>query len=311
MKEIFDYKTTAQIMRSFDFETYDFGADNQVLMDRYNLEFPALMAVYDHLTLFRNGDFHKKLRKRQLKRLVAMRERHMELIGENRARVPQVFTQDGPLDVVTDFLVPFYNELWKDHIQLTDAQQEEFRAFFTLLEPRRAIRERLRVDKILQGAVKPDADDEWLDFFTLYFMGRMALVGSFTLSFWNIWHDNPGVPMSQIDWPTELTDTSVKQVDRIVSRDVTVNGCPFEAGDFIRCHIDPRITGHTPDRELNLFGAGRRLCLGRPLTQEVWLAMVDEFRKLDVVVTPHSDTVPHIEHPLDAPRSMMVTVAKA
>lgn len=290
---------------------YDFGSDNRVLEERHGIDLSALMDLYDHLALFQNGEGHKALRQHQLRLITELRPLQMERLEESRTRIPRIFDREGPLDIVADFLVPFYNDIWRDHINLTHDAQENLRDFFILMDPNSRISARRRVNAMLREVIPDDRSDDWLDLFSLYFMGRMALVGGFALTLWNIWKDNLGTPMSQIAWPSEQTDTSVKQTHRIVTRDVKVRDQSFQKGEVVCCHIDPRINGHAPDRELGLFGAGQRLCLGRPLTLAVWNAMVEEFGRLDIIITPRGDAPPPIAHPLDAPRSMIVDLVRA
>lgn len=310
MEDITDTAMVAQIIRSDAFRVTDIGAFYRDLSGRYDLDFDATIAVSERILFLLNDTPHSAGRTRQTRLLKTRRQAHLDHIDTWLSLHADAFLQGGERDFVNGFLIPLYNAIWLDDLALPHDMQEDLRDCTELLNPQCPLRISLKLNRMLDRIIHihGDPDDEWLDCFAMYFIGRMSVVASMALSFWGIWDRNRGVPMSAIDWPMDVPEASVKHVTRVARHDVEIQGCPMRKDDVLRCYLDPKVTHHTPDRTLSLFGAGQRLCIGRPLVITLWRSIIERLAASDAVIELLSDTPPTVEKSLASPKSMMIRV---
>ena len=99
-------------------------------------------------------------------------------------------------------------------------------------------------------------------------LGRDALIGTVALSLRAHFEQVEGNPLSSAAMPTVPTHTGVPFVDREAQADLDLGGCPIHAGETVRVALDG-FQGMPDASRLRFFGAGRHLCLGRPLSLEL------------------------------------------
>jgi hypothetical protein len=100
-----------------------------------------------------------------------------------------------------------------------------------------------------------------------------ALTGSMGESLHQLFRQNPGVPLTKIDFPTVPNETGVAFAERIVEQPFDFDGTSFRLGDRIRIMLQSFAYSSDAATRTRMFGAGLHTCLGRQLSLELWSAL--------------------------------------
>jgi hypothetical protein len=105
-------------------------------------------------------------------------------------------------------------------------------------------------------------------------VGKDAFIGSVVLSVWETLVRNPGSRLSEVTFSKDLPATGVPYVERVALDDATVGRISVRKDERIRLYLDATAR-HVSGEEANLlFGKGRHLCLGKPMTLAIWRALI-------------------------------------
>ena len=127
----------------------------------------------------------------------------------------------------------------------------------------------------------PDASEEeegWR--LALLILGHDPLAGSLAATLYRVLLAHPGVPLSEIDYPTAPINSSVAFAERVVEEPFQYQGISFNKGDRIRMLLQSfQYTGE-PAGRMRMFGAGAHVCLGRQAALELWSLMAKRLSQI-------------------------------
>ena len=98
-----------------------------------------------------------------------------------------------------------------------------------LFSPLLSIRERLRINKRIEGFLKAHREDEQqqLILLCLISLGARPFAGTLSLSLYEIFEANPRSRMCDLTWPEMFPSSSLRFVDRICTKQTAISAQNF------------------------------------------------------------------------------------
>lgn len=119
----------------------------------------------------------------------------------------------------------------------------------------------------------------------LMIIGRDSLVGTLASSLHSIIQKNLNRRFSEISFPDFPPETGVAIAERTAVGDITVGSTTIKAGDSVRMYFQPISAADSAVSRQNLFGAGTHSCIGRPISLDVWRALISTLSQFTCQVT--------------------------
>lgn len=135
----------------------------------------------------------------------------------------------------------------------------------------------------------------------LHILGYDALLGSVQQSFLKVVQAHPGTSLNRIDWPDQMPASAVPTVERVATRDLTIDQQTVRAGERIRLYLDT--AEGSPDL---FFGGGRHKCVGMGISQKIWQAFADVFRQARCTVRVLEVHYPTSDFVFNCPNQLLV-----
>lgn len=251
------------------------------LAERLGIDLSATVTVMSHLPLWTAGQEHADLRRDTaafLNRDRASKTRRAE--AAIRARFDRHVIAAGPevdlmaflQEATADFLEPFTG---------LRRRASGIDPVLSLFSSNLGVAARRRLDAAIRAQMAeaearfPDDDPRTLAIRVgQWWMGYDGLLGTFGQSLHRHLSRLDGGRLDRDPMPAIPTDTGVPMIGRIARTDKVVAGCPVSAGQQVECGLDGFNDGTEADR-LRFFGAGRHLCLGRPMALDFCRIMAD------------------------------------
>jgi hypothetical protein len=112
-------------------------------------------------------------------------------------------------------------------------------------------------------------------------VGRDALIGTLANSLHEIFASQKGTRLCDIAYDQIPLKTGVPYIDRVATEDGEAAGTYFLEGAEVTVRLDAYEASEDPKDRLGFFGHGRHLCLGRPLSLDLWRAIVSHLSSVD------------------------------
>lgn len=114
-------------------------------------------------------------------------------------------------------------------------------------------------------------------------LGVNTLLGSVCLSLVHIAQMNPGVKLSEMDWPADLPCTAVPHVERRALADCRLGAMDIRSGDIVRVFLES--AGLAPDGTWRysdvFFALGSHKCVGLNFSRQTWTRFVAGISTVD------------------------------
>lgn len=259
----------------------DTVANIRMLQARYKRQFPNLIFAVNAIPLLVNGQAHRDIRRALAELVSEGRPRILAAMPELMARHITPMDQKSNVEWVTGGLSPLVAEVFGllcncpvplpfPKLVLTRL----FDRFVSLAALAEAERQLGQLRERLAEAV-PDVDEAHI--VALLVLGRDSLLGTLATSCHAVFRDNQGQRFADIGFPDFPPETGVAIAERVATADISVGTRTIAAGDRVRMYFQP-ISDMSGASKQALFGAGAHSCLGRPISLDVWRAMIETIK---------------------------------
>jgi cytochrome P450 len=304
---ISDPTLISEILRSRDFRVVDYAWHYDAIAKRTGLDFDASIKAMAAMPLANEDNAHRQLRSRSARAISASwheaTDDLREYIGE---RVRLTFARPGEIELVGDLCFPIFSHLYAFWSGLALDEEPGVSQVFCgrmSLNRRRQVDDRLAgLDAALHRSATRIPGDVALSFAIL---ASDALVGSLALSLWDAFSTREGQRITNIRFPEALPASAVPYVDRIAGSDIELRGVAFVKGQRVRLMLGDAEPDPNGARDL-FFGAGRHLCLGKPMTEMIWTCLVRSLSRVQLRLTPQSLVMRRPDHVFRYPQSATV-----
>ena len=251
------------------FDCYSMGDAYRQLSVESGLNFPTVIALLDRMPTFLNGAAHRRKRSDLARRYAARSgaiETNLRLgIAEIAADIQAT---DGMYDVLDGLARPLWRAVADALLPEALPYSPEFDILPALFTPHTSLRKRTRGEALLRDLTERHGADI-LDDLALITLGARPFVNAFAFSVHAVVQRQPGQRLRDMDYPEHFPMSGLRYVDRITTRDETIDDIPVPQGTRVRCVIiDETYTSEQNAR--NLFGMGAHLCIGRRASVVGW-----------------------------------------
>lgn len=304
---VFSPEWVQRLLLSTDATVTPYAEQLGPLARRPQLDLRGALRVLPHIPLANEGGNHAAGRQGISKFNNATYGDRLARLSAALAEHATVFEAPGPVDLTRHFFHPVIeaitrlpNEVtrqpsWPGPSQLFDR--------FLSLNRRKQVYERI-------NQLYAEGTDHQLDHLdqrvVLHILGYDALLGSMQESFLQLVRAHPGRVLQQIDWPAHMPASAVPTVERVAVCDLTIDGQTIRAGERIRLYLDTAEGG--PDL---FFGGGRHKCVGMGISQKIWQAFADVFRRARCTVRVMEVQYPASDFVFNSPSRFLVDLNPA
>ena len=268
---VFEPEWVQQLLVSTDAAVTPYAEQLSPLQARLDLR--GALRVLTHIPLANEGADHAAGRQPLSRFNNATYTDRLARLTEVLAQHAGVFQAPGRVDLTRHFFPPVIDAItqlghgaaaepsWPGPSQLFDR--------FLSLNRRKPVYERLN---LLYAEGTQHGLDHLDQRVALQVLGYDALLGSLQESFLQVVRAHPGTALDQIDWPASLPATAVPTVERVATRELSIDGQTIAAGERIRLYLATAEGGSD-----FFFGGGRHKCVGLGLSQKIWQAFAAVF----------------------------------
>ena len=290
---VFDVAIISAVFRSDQFNVIPFAEQYRYIQDRTGLDFEATIAALDHVPLANEGVRHKQIRA-EIASVVgaeaAENARSMEAFVA--AQVRHLFRSGAEIDLVDDIATPVFGELFQRWLRVDHSHLVDDPNFSQIFDMKMSLNRRRRINRNLDQltcafADRRDQIPTSPEIATaMNILGNDALKGTMSLSLWETLVRNRGLRLDEIDYPRNLPSTGVPYIERVAVEDVEIDGMTVRKGQRVRLMLDAtsyHVSGEESDL---LFGKGRHVCLGKPMTLAIWRSLIATLKTIPLRFTP-------------------------
>ena len=168
-----------------------------------------------------------------------------------------------------------------------------------LFSPLTALKQRLAINARIAALIEQHGTEKLCDI-GLMVLGVRPLTGTLAWSLHATIAAHQGSRLSAMAWPARITMSPVTYIDRLCLEPVKLGQESFAAGDHLRCMIQlPAWSAE--QRQATMFGVGSHVCLGRPISEQVWTLCVELFAAQELRAMAGPLTMSPGNEPFDLP----------
>lgn len=289
---VFDAEIIAAVFRSDKFDVIHFADQYRYIAEKAHLDFGAAISALDHVPLANEGERHRQTRA-EIAAVIGSgaRDKMAEIEAFVASHIRQLFRSGNDIELGQDLGVPIYLKLFAlwlgvDHSKLTDdLNVSQIFDMKMSLNRRRKINQNIEkltcafAGRQTQIPTTPECAT------AMNLLGNDALRGTMNLALWDVLTHNQGVRLDRIDYPASIPSTGVPFIERVAKEDVEVNGMAVAKGQRVRLYLDATTYYMTGEDNDVLFGKGKHLCLGKPMSLSVWRSIVSTLRTIPLHFT--------------------------
>jgi hypothetical protein len=280
------------------------------LSARYGHDFAPSIALLEGLPIFVDGDPHSAVRQAMARVFGAIRQPQLAAAGEFLADFGAAMLQPGKsFDLMDDLSRPLFRAMTRVATiarDLPDAVLDLIDEIPLLFSPMTALKQRLAINARV-AALTTQHGTEILCDVGLMVLGVRPLTGSLARSLHATVADHQGSLLSAMPWPARITQSAVTYADRLCLEPVTLCGESFDVGDHLRCMIQVPAWS-AEQRQTTMFGVGPHLCLGRPISEQIWTHSVELFSVRDLRASAGPLTMNPGNEPFDLPAHCPISI---
>jgi len=256
-------------------------ADNyNALEERLGIDFSSLAYAFKYIPVCLHADGHMRVRRRMGEFLAARKPSLNARIPQAVAAHFDAFRREGRVEVMKDAVLPLAIDIMSAVIDV-DISLEDcanvslvFDASIGINKRRRVATEIATLRDVISSRLGESATEEDVGLrLALLMFGKDSLIGTFGESLHRLLEVNSGSRLADIAYPELPPQTGVPFIERLVVTPFQLAACDFAIGDGVRIYLQSFAYGE-PKSRTNFFGAGAHACLGRPLSIEIWNAIV-------------------------------------
>lgn len=259
------------------------------LADKTGIDFGAIIELMERLPIFLDGTAHKEARKKFAKIYSDTRLFQIANIDKaTNAVISKIESRNGPFNLIEELAKPYWRAIETAIQKKLDyhIDPELIDEIPSLFDPTLSIRRR----KILNNALDCAARDvpesvriEFLDTIALLVLGVRPLTHSLALSLHKISETNDGKLFSEINFTENFSQSALTFVDRVSNAPVQIGSIGYAKDERFRCITVSEIYSEQ-DNQRNMFGFGGHVCIGRPISIEIWKKLTNAFAKLEKII---------------------------
>lgn len=278
-----------KIISKREFHAYNMADKYIELSARTGLNFNAAIQLLQYLPIFLSEDKHKYQRRALAEIYASSRVQQQKNVDEALAKIHQsIQLCESELDVLSEISFPIWDAVTSALSNHFVLDTQLISALPDLFFPNLSLRRRKNLNDRLQKELNRIADKEreyFLQTIAVLTLGIRPLVHSLALSIHKIAKQNAQRTLCSIDYPKTYADSSLRFIDRIASQDTEVNGIIRSRGERFRCiSFDEAYADE--DNAKYVFGAGRHVCLGRPISEYIWQGIIEVFQSYKKIISP-------------------------
>lgn len=298
------------VIFSDDFATYDMAEKYRRLQARSGIDFSASIVVLEKLPLFMNGGAHREMRKKMATQVAATKSAQMQAVKDTTDNLlTTFFTSNQTIELVEDIAEPLWQSVSRKIASFDGSVVDIANQLPDLFFPTISIRKRESINNRL-AAILDDMGEEGILQIALITLGARPYTGSIALSLYDAIANNPSGRLADIDLGAGFKKSSLTYVDRIAKADVCIEAQQFSAGQRARCITQSSAYSEQQNFE-SLYGFGKHLCLGRPISQFTFDYLKEKLRQYDCLVKAESMTMKKNTSPFTMPLHANVSVKVA
>lgn len=279
MRVISDYELSRTIVASRSFGAWRMADGYRELSSRFGHNFAPAIALLERLPTFMDGDPHSAMRQTMARIFGAIRQPQLTAARDFLVAFGAAKLRPGQrIDLMDDLSRPMFRSMTKVATavrDLPDSVLDLIDELPLLFSPFTALKHRLALNDRI-GAIIAERGSDILCDIGLLVLGVRPLTGGLARSIHATVASHPQAQFSAMNWPERIILSPVTYVDRLCLEPVTLAGESFAVGEHLRCQI--QVAEWTAEqRQSTMFGVGAHLCLGRPISEQIWTFAVELF----------------------------------
>lgn len=310
MRVITDYELSRTIVASRSFGAWPMAGGYRELSSRFGHDFAPTIALLERLPTFMDGDPHSAMRQAMARIFAANREPQLAAAKSVLAAFGAARLRPGQhIDLMDDLSRPMFRSMTKvatTACGLADSVVDLVDELPLLFSPFTALKQRLALNARIGEIIAGHGSDILCDL-GLMVLGARPLTGGLARSIHATIANHPGERLSAMRWPDRIILSPVTYVDRLCLEPVTLGGESFAIGDHLRCQIQ-RADWTAEQRRSTMFGVGAHLCLGRPISEQIWALAVELFAGVALCATAGPVTMAGGSDPFDLPAHCPISI---
>lgn len=289
MLRIVEHPVATDVLGRADFSVVPYRDRYSALAERLGLDFGGILFALDHIPLCLDGPEHS-----------AQRADVARLIVERKAIVTEALpgiveagfaplAVHGDHDLVDEVVLPCVDGLISTMVGVDlnlgrdSLVSRIFSQSMGVARRRRLEREVTEMIESIRVAHPGDSPLRLGSRIALSILGRDALTGTLALSLNHILERAGGRRLNELSHSAFPTHTGVPYIDRQARCPVRVDGADVARGEVLRCLLQSLEIEDEAAR-LRFFGAGMHVCLGRPVTLDLFEQVAARLSSLPVRV---------------------------
>lgn len=259
----------------------DTVANIRMLESRYRRQFPNLGFAASCIPLLLNGQVHREIRRGLADLISRGRPRIMAALPELMARHIEPLDRQANPEWLSAGLSPLVGDVFGLMCNCPEplpfpklALTRLFDRFVSLAALGEAEKQ---LGQLRQRLAETAPDVDQAQAVALLVLGRDSLLGTLASTLHTVLSQNQGRRFADIAFPDFPPDTGVAVAERIATADIAVGARTIAAGERVRMYFQPISDTGSANKQA-LFGAGAHSCLGRPISLDVWRAMIESFK---------------------------------
>ena len=286
---VLNQKYVGQILRSRFFDVVEHKKVIETYARESGLDLSELATLLDYAPLSQNGQAHSDVRR---KVAVRIQERSAQAVQAFEMAAASLLDKTLVPNTSFDICRQVFNPLTvKMLAALSGIPEETLGANFPA--PVSAIqvfgvRQPISSKRLAQmnahvaniGRCQRDAGESEAISLTTAVLGAEPLHGSLVISFVNQVLKNAGKSLGEIEFPDQLPSSDLPFVERVAMEDCVIDDLQIDKGSKWYLYLG----SFENERRETFFGAGKHLCLGKPLSEKVWKVLTSALRRHGVIV---------------------------
>jgi hypothetical protein len=310
MRVISDYELSRTIVASRAFGAYPMADGYKEMSARFGHDFAPAIALLERLPTFMDGEPHSGMRQAMARIFGVVRQPQLAAAKDFLAGFATIRLQPGQsFDLMDDMSRPLFRAMNRVAITaqgLPEPVLDLIDEIPLLFSPFTALKTRLAINARI-GTMIADHGTDILCDVGLMSLGVRPLTGGLARSIHATVAAHQGSLLSAMHWPARISLSPVTYVDRICLEPTDLVGESFATGEHIRCEIQVR-SWTQEQRQGTMFGAGSHLCLGRPISEQVWTHAAELFAARDLRASAGPLTMKPGSDPFELPAHCPISI---
>jgi cytochrome P450 len=243
---VFGKDAIATVVKSANFAAADFAEIHRTLERKVNIDFSALVRIFEHSPNANEGARHAELRK-DLARLLAsnMAETKQQTAGVMHGIIGKTCYAGAQVDLVQDVIEPICDALFAFVLGVerppnckSGVSPSQIFDLYLGLNRRREINEKAgeMLDHFAGAREKLRTTPDYA--VALSMVGYDSIVGSIACSLLDSLQRNEGRKLSDMAFPQQFSVTGVPYIERFAANDCMLAGAEIKAADRVRLYLE-------------------------------------------------------------------------